>query len=249
MLLHLDVELVQYVNEFLFFNWHNFSWNTEHNNNTVLCVQYIGQDCRAHWIHWQLNWPQPRFQQQVSRQPALQFHFPVAILNQPSSSVNSGTYHDKFESGLPVMQVSAEICLPEGKIYQPETIGHEFCQALYFIVETLKIIECRTRNVQYHHATWACRKILHRQWSSSLHIWTGHTPPLGRRPSLCSSTWLWLGRSYKIKILSFKNTAVEYQRQGSPKIKISTCPLGNLFLSSSCLKLFWTSRPKFRYLS
>ena len=28
--------------------------------------------------------------------------------------------------------------------------------------------------------------------------------------------------------------------QGSPKIKISACPLGNLYFSSTCLELFWT---------
>ena len=42
-------------------------------------------------------------------QPALQFHLPLAI----SSPVNSGTHHERFQSGLPTGQVTTEIWLPD----------------------------------------------------------------------------------------------------------------------------------------
>ena len=46
------------------------------------------------------------------------------------SSVNSGTRHENFYSGLPIGQVTTEICLPDGKAYLPLNIGHNFFQAL-----------------------------------------------------------------------------------------------------------------------
>ena len=56
-------------------------------------------------------------------QPALQFHNACSYFELAQSSVNSGTWHEKFQSDLPIGQVTIEICLPDGKTFQPQTIN------------------------------------------------------------------------------------------------------------------------------
>ena len=45
------------------------------------------------------------------------------------SSVNDQTSHENFRPRLPVGQLTNESCLPERKIYQPQTFGRGFCRA------------------------------------------------------------------------------------------------------------------------